>query len=189
VSRGIIFNKEGALSQILMSKTRCATRRIVPIQPQQGTRLWKLVRLHIGLDRSRCATQFGLELAIARVPKRTEPLVGIGLQDSRTTSPPSRSGIDIDLDSFTARQGATITVSAHTDQAGRMLSPKRRCNNQILAETPVFSATDASHQTITLKVKANSIWAYQADLGDQARVAAQIIGKTTHDAKALLLDT
>jgi hypothetical protein len=80
-------------------------------------------------------------------------------------------------------------IHAQGLQANSKYAEGYRLAGEMIAGAPVFSATDASRQTVTLQVKANSIWAYRADQGDQARMAEQIVGQTTDDAKALLLDT
>jgi hypothetical protein len=64
-----------------------------------------------------------------------------------------------------------------------------RLAGDMIASPPVFSSIDTNQMTVTLQVKANSIWAYQADTADQARMAQQVVGKTQEDAKALLLNS
>ncbi|HEY7349873.1 MAG TPA: hypothetical protein VH599_16265 [Ktedonobacterales bacterium] len=62
-----------------------------------------------------------------------------------------------------------------------------RLVGDMLASTPVFATTDAVQQTATLRVDANSIWAYQLDDNDKAMMAEEIVEQTPDAAKVLLL--
>lgn len=57
----------------------------------------------------------------------------------------------------------------------------------LLADTPVFSKSDTEQQTVTVSVNAKSIWVYQVDADQKAKIAQQIVGISPSDAKKRVL--
>jgi hypothetical protein len=54
---------------------------ILPVEPQQGTRLWKLVRAEIARNRPECLAQFLPVAPVASIAKRAEPLIAMSLSN------------------------------------------------------------------------------------------------------------
>jgi hypothetical protein len=57
-------------------------RAILPVEPEQDTRLWDLVRREVARDRRECLAQFRSVASVASVAKTAEPLVAMGLRDN-----------------------------------------------------------------------------------------------------------
>jgi hypothetical protein len=54
---------------------------ILPVEPQQGTRLRRLVRGEVARDRHKSLAQLRAVATVPAIPKRAEPLEAVGLTD------------------------------------------------------------------------------------------------------------
>ena len=78
-------------------------------------------------------------------------------------------------------------IHAQQEQVNQLYGYAYHLVGDMLAESPVYSLTDASSQTAEVSVKANSMWMYQVDNVQKARIAQEIVGQSTDDARNLLL--
>ncbi len=78
-------------------------------------------------------------------------------------------------------------IHAQQQQVSAMYGPEYELVGAMLASPPTFKSTDAAQGTATLQVKANSIWAYQVSETLKAMIARQIVGKSSSDARNLVL--